>query len=183
MFDQKIETLPYQNHVVSNGNLASTNPNSAKKSKKSERYRRRSNQKKKSQAPDASAAATVANGDDSDATNDDSGDAKENADSQHVVEQVNVSERIWHELAHLTEELDEAEAESAKISNEIEFLNSTYMEDSSELESDLKWMSCSLVLIPAQQDRERENEDEQMECFSSKGNQSKLIYTHDEKQF
>ncbi|KAJ6753171.1 hypothetical protein OIU74_027937 [Salix koriyanagi] len=88
MFDEKIETLPYQNHVVANGNLASINPNSAKKSKKSERHRRRSNQKKKSQAPDASATAAVANGDDSDATNDDCGDAKENADSQHVVEQV-----------------------------------------------------------------------------------------------
>ncbi|KAJ6752278.1 hypothetical protein OIU85_002682 [Salix viminalis] len=54
-------------------------------------------------------------------------------------------EDIHAYLAHLTEELDEAEAESAKISNEIELLNSTYMEDSSELESDLEWMKCSLV--------------------------------------
>ena len=88
MFDEKIETLQYQNHVVSNGNLASTNPNSAKKSKESERSRRRSNQKKKSKAPDASGVAAAANGDDSDATNDDCGDAKENADSQQVVKQV-----------------------------------------------------------------------------------------------
>ncbi|KAJ6718995.1 hypothetical protein OIU79_006790 [Salix purpurea] len=74
-----IETLPYQNHVISNGNLASTNPNSAKKSKESELSHRRGNQKKKSKAPDASGAAAAANGDDSDATNDDCDDAKENA--------------------------------------------------------------------------------------------------------
>jgi splicing factor 3B subunit 2 len=78
------ETLPYQNHVVSNGDLASTNPNSTKKSKESERRRRRRKQKKnKSQAPDASAAA-AADGDDSDAANGDGGDAKENADPQQV---------------------------------------------------------------------------------------------------
>jgi splicing factor 3B subunit 2 len=78
-----VETLPYQNHVVSNGDLASTNPNSTKKSKESERRRRRRKQKKnKSQAPDASAAA--ADGDDSDAANGDGGDAKENADPQQV---------------------------------------------------------------------------------------------------
>jgi splicing factor 3B subunit 2 len=79
-----VETLPYQNHVVSNGDLASTNPNSTKKSKESERRRRRRKQKKnKSQAPDASAAA-AADGDDSDAANGDGGDAKENADPQQV---------------------------------------------------------------------------------------------------
>ncbi|KAB5520847.1 hypothetical protein DKX38_025166 [Salix brachista] len=88
-------------------------------------------------------------------------------------------------LAHLKEELDAAEAESAKISNEIELLNRTYMEDSSELESDLEWMKCSLALISAQQDREKEKEkeDEQMECFSSGENQSNLIYTHEENKF
>ncbi|KAJ6755526.1 hypothetical protein OIU79_028019 [Salix purpurea] len=126
-------------------------------------------------APDASGATTAANGDNSDATNDDCGDAKENADSQQVVKQVvieyvlrhfpllncllhlqNVPERMWHDqLAHLTEELDDAEAESA-ISNESELLNSTYMEDSREQESDLEWMKCLLVLIAAQQDREKE---------------------------
>ena len=79
-----VETLPYQNHVVSNGDLASTNPNSTKKSKESERRRRRRKQKKnKSQAPDASAAA-AADGDDSDAANGDGGDAKENADPHQV---------------------------------------------------------------------------------------------------
>uniref|UniRef100_A0A6N2M9Q0 Uncharacterized protein n=1 Tax=Salix viminalis TaxID=40686 RepID=A0A6N2M9Q0_SALVM len=88
-------------------------------------------------------------------------------------------------LAHLKEELDAAEAESAKISNEIELLNRTYMEDSSELESDLEWMKCSLALISAQQDREKEKEeeDEQMECFSSGENQSNLTYTHEENKF
>ncbi|KAF9664464.1 hypothetical protein SADUNF_Sadunf16G0021500 [Salix dunnii] len=136
MFDEKIETLPYQNHAVSNGNLASTNPNSAKKSKESEHCPHRSNQKKKCQTADASAVAVVANGDDNDATNDDCGDAKVNADSQQ-----NVPERMWHELAHLIEELDEAEAEIAKISNEIELLNSTYMEDSHEQECDLELMN------------------------------------------
>lgn len=75
-----VETLPYQNHVVSNGDLASTNPNSTKKSKESERRRRRRKQKKnKSQVTDASA-----NGYDSDTANDDGDDAKENADPQQV---------------------------------------------------------------------------------------------------
>ena len=75
-----VETLPYQNGVVSNGDLASTNPNSTKKSKESDRRRRRRKQKKnKSQIPDASA-----NGHDSDTANDDGGDAKENADPQQV---------------------------------------------------------------------------------------------------
>ncbi|XP_011045617.1 PREDICTED: uncharacterized protein LOC105140469 [Populus euphratica] len=86
-------------------------------------------------------------------------------------------------LAHLKEELDAAEAESAKISNEIELLNRTYMEDSSELESDLEWMKCSLDLISSQRDREKEKEDEQMEHFSSGENQSNLINTNEENKF
>ncbi|KAF9675601.1 hypothetical protein SADUNF_Sadunf09G0049200 [Salix dunnii] len=69
-------------------------------------------------------------------------------------------EDIHAYLAHLMEELDAAKAKSAKISNEIELLNSTYMEDSNEIESDLEWMKCSLVSISAQQDREREKKDE-----------------------
>ncbi|CAK7328422.1 unnamed protein product [Dovyalis caffra] len=86
-------------------------------------------------------------------------------------------------LAHLKEELNEAEAESAKISNEIEFLNRTYREDSSELESDLEWMKCSLDLISAQQDIEEEKEGTQMERLSSGDNQSILINTHEEDKF
>ncbi|XP_024451596.2 uncharacterized protein LOC7461649 isoform X2 [Populus trichocarpa] len=83
-------------------------------------------------------------------------------------------------LAHLKEELDAAEAESAKISNEIELLNRTY---SSELENDLEWMKCSLDLISSQRDREKEKGDEQMEHFSSGENQSNLINTNEENKF
>lgn len=86
-------------------------------------------------------------------------------------------------LAHLKEELDAAEAESAKISNEIELLNRTCMEDSSELENDLEWMKCSLDLISSQRDREKEKGDEQMEHFSSGENQSNLINTNEENKF
>eukprot|EP00258_Populus_trichocarpa_P035591 XP_024451610.1 uncharacterized protein LOC7461649 isoform X4 [Populus trichocarpa] len=61
-------------------------------------------------------------------------------------------------LAHLKEELDAAEAESAKISNEIELLNRTY---SSELENDLEWMKCSLDLISSQRILKLDNQIEE----------------------
>eukprot|EP00258_Populus_trichocarpa_P035587 XP_024451606.1 uncharacterized protein LOC7461649 isoform X3 [Populus trichocarpa] len=64
-------------------------------------------------------------------------------------------------LAHLKEELDAAEAESAKISNEIELLNRTCMEDSSELENDLEWMKCSLDLISSQRILKLDNQIEE----------------------
>ncbi|KAI5590756.1 hypothetical protein Peur_053495 [Populus x canadensis] len=96
-----VETLPYQNGVVSNGDLASANPNSTKKSKVNERRRRRRKQKKnKSQVTDASA-----NGYDSDTANDDGDDAKENADPQQVVDQV-VIEYV-PEKAELEDGMDE----------------------------------------------------------------------------
>ncbi|KAF2305142.1 hypothetical protein GH714_002036 [Hevea brasiliensis] len=85
------DTLPYQNGVVSNGDLA-TNPSSnnanAKKSRDSERRRRRRKQKKNnktaSQALDATANSNKS--DDDDSANGD--DAKENNDPQQAFEQV-----------------------------------------------------------------------------------------------
>ncbi|KAF9666125.1 hypothetical protein SADUNF_Sadunf16G0196200 [Salix dunnii] len=73
------------------------------------------------------------------------------------IEDIGNSLSLHAYLSHLKEELDKTEAESAKISNEIELLNRTYMEDSSELESDLEWMKCSLALISAQQNRLADN--------------------------
>uniref|UniRef100_A0A6N2KGZ8 PSP proline-rich domain-containing protein n=1 Tax=Salix viminalis TaxID=40686 RepID=A0A6N2KGZ8_SALVM len=127
-----VETLPYQNHVVSNGDLASTNLNSAKKSKESERRRRRRKQKKKSQAPDASAAAAAANGDDSDAANDDGGNAKENADSQQVVEQV-VIEYV-PEKAELEDGMDEFRS----IFEKFNFLQSAGSEENDKKDESIQ---------------------------------------------
>ncbi|KAJ6728622.1 SPLICING FACTOR 3B SUBUNIT 2-LIKE, partial [Salix koriyanagi] len=127
-----VETLPYQNHVVSNGDLASTNLNSAKKSKESERRRRRRKQKKKSQAPDASTAAAAANGDDSDAANDDGGNAKENADSQQVVEQV-VIEYV-PEKAELEDGMDEFRS----IFEKFNFLQSAGSEENDKKDESIQ---------------------------------------------
>ncbi|XP_043707170.1 uncharacterized protein LOC122656629 [Telopea speciosissima] len=53
-------------------------------------------------------------------------------------------------LENTTEELKLVEAENVKISNEIEVLTKTYIEDSTRLESDLDSLSNSLELIELQ---------------------------------
>ncbi|KAF2303373.1 hypothetical protein GH714_017534 [Hevea brasiliensis] len=89
------ETLLYQNGVVSNGDLATSNPTSknaaAKKSRESERRRRRRKQKNNKAASQALDATASGNESEDDAAADANGDdAKENADHQQVLEQVEV---------------------------------------------------------------------------------------------
>ncbi|KDP39341.1 hypothetical protein JCGZ_01098 [Jatropha curcas] len=60
-------------------------------------------------------------------------------------------------VEHLKEELNTAEAESAKISSEIEVLTRNHMEDSVQLENDIELLKCSLDFA-ALQDMEKEKE-------------------------
>ncbi|KAG2721086.1 hypothetical protein I3760_02G065200 [Carya illinoinensis] len=53
-------------------------------------------------------------------------------------------------LEHLKEELNMVEAESAQISNEIDGLARTNLEDSSQLETDLERLECALDFITSQ---------------------------------
>ncbi|CAL1354490.1 unnamed protein product [Linum trigynum] len=53
-------------------------------------------------------------------------------------------------LEHLREELTAAEAESAKITSEIEAINRTNLQDSSQLERDLEELKCSLDRISSE---------------------------------
>ncbi|XP_041001770.1 uncharacterized protein LOC121247500 isoform X2 [Juglans microcarpa x Juglans regia] len=53
-------------------------------------------------------------------------------------------------LEHLKEELNMVEAESAKISNEIDGLARTNLENSSRLETDLQSLECALDFISSQ---------------------------------
>ncbi|XP_021658921.2 uncharacterized protein LOC110648868 isoform X2 [Hevea brasiliensis] len=53
-------------------------------------------------------------------------------------------------LEHLKEELNAAEAESAKISSEIEVLTRNHEEDSTQLESDIELLKYTLGLISSQ---------------------------------
>ncbi|KAH9649795.1 reverse transcriptase domain-containing protein [Citrus sinensis] len=66
-------------------------------------------------------------------------------------------------LEHLKEELKTVEAESSKISNEIETLTRTQVEDSNRLESDLEELNCALDLI-ASEGSQNAKEDRQVFC-------------------
>ncbi|KAJ6738129.1 SPLICING FACTOR 3B [Salix koriyanagi] len=143
-----VETLPYQNGVVSNGDPASTNSNSTKKSKESDRRRRRRKQKKnKSQVSDASAS-----GHDSDTANDDGGDAKENADPQQVLEQV-VIEYV-PEKAELEDGMDEFRS----IFEKFNFLQSAGSE-----ENDKKDESVQNAEAKKKADSDSDSEDQENE--------------------
>ncbi|CAN0875313.1 hypothetical protein LINGRAHAP2_LOCUS10754 [Linum grandiflorum] len=83
-------------------------------------------------------------------------------------------------LEHLKDELSAAEAESAKISTEIELLNTTNLQDFSRLEKDLEEFKCSLDRIssedfPLGNDRPRDA------CSSHGDEQSNSLHTpHDD---
>ncbi|KAF2288907.1 hypothetical protein GH714_022723 [Hevea brasiliensis] len=53
-------------------------------------------------------------------------------------------------VEHLKEELNTAEAESTKISSEIEVLTRNHVEDFTQLESDIELLKCSLDIISSQ---------------------------------
>ncbi|KAH9680719.1 reverse transcriptase domain-containing protein [Citrus sinensis] len=66
-------------------------------------------------------------------------------------------------LEHLKEELKTVEAESSKISNEIETLTRTQVEDSDRLESDLEELNCAIDLIVSE-GSQNAKEDRQAVC-------------------
>ncbi|KAJ4723191.1 RNA-directed DNA polymerase (reverse transcriptase)-related family protein [Melia azedarach] len=85
-------------------------------------------------------------------------------------------------LEHLKEELKTVEAESSKISNEIEALTGTNIEDSQRLESDLEELNCALDLI-ASQGPEKGKEDAHVDCSVSPEDQSDLTKIHEDHKF
>ncbi|KAJ9153991.1 hypothetical protein P3X46_027372 [Hevea brasiliensis] len=58
-------------------------------------------------------------------------------------------------VEHLKEELNTAEAESTKISSEIEVLTRNHVEDFTQLESDIELLKCSLDIISSQDAEKR----------------------------
>ncbi|KAH9649796.1 reverse transcriptase domain-containing protein [Citrus sinensis] len=94
-------------------------------------------------------------------------------------------------LEHLKEELKTVEAESSKISNEIETLTRTQVEDSNRLESDLEELNCALDLI-ASEGSQNAKEDRQVFCPARAEDQvcpphtedqSDLIKIHEDHRF
>lgn len=94
-------------------------------------------------------------------------------------------------LEHLKEELKTVEAESSKISNEIETLTRTQVEDSKRLESDLEELNCALDLI-ASEGSQNAKEDRQVVCTTRAEDQvcpthaedqSDLIKIHEDHRF
>ncbi|KAK1592341.1 hypothetical protein Q3G72_023323 [Acer saccharum] len=85
-------------------------------------------------------------------------------------------------VEHLKEELKTVTAESIKISNEIENLSRTHVEDSSRLESDLEELNHTLDLI-ATQGSEKAREDQNIDCSTYGEDQSDLINIHEDHKF
>ncbi|KAL5848537.1 hypothetical protein ACOSQ4_006550 [Xanthoceras sorbifolium] len=85
-------------------------------------------------------------------------------------------------VENLKEELKTVEAESIRISNEIETLSRTHIEDSSRLESDLEELNRSLDLI-ASQGPEKAKEDQNVDCFTYGEDQSDLMNIHEDQKF
>ncbi|KAK8643600.1 hypothetical protein V6N13_012888 [Hibiscus sabdariffa] len=83
-------------------------------------------------------------------------------------------------LAYLKEELNQVEAESAKISNEIEDLSRNHIEESNILEGNLEGLKCALDAIASQEIVEKDS------CFYSSTNdehQSNLMDANEVQKF
>ncbi|KAJ4843780.1 Splicing factor 3B subunit 2 [Turnera subulata] len=138
--------MSYQNGIVSNGDLAPTNPvPAAKKSKESERRRRRRKQKKNnnkaaSQAPDSSAAES-----------DD--DTKENSEPQQQIAEQVVVEYV-PEKAELEDGVDE---EFRKIFEKFSFAGANGPEENKE--TDESAQDADLKKKKAGSDSEDEEQD------------------------
>uniref|UniRef100_A0A2P2JJN6 Uncharacterized protein n=3 Tax=Rhizophora mucronata TaxID=61149 RepID=A0A2P2JJN6_RHIMU len=82
---------------------------------------------------------------------------------------------------HLKEELTTAEANSAKISNEIDILTRTHNEDSSEFENELEVMKGLLDNITSQ---EKKEEEKGSDCASlSREDESNLTCLHGDEEY
>ncbi|KAJ8755476.1 hypothetical protein K2173_019274 [Erythroxylum novogranatense] len=82
-------------------------------------------------------------------------------------------------VEHLKEELNTAEAESAKISNEIEVLTRTHIQDSSRLESDLEVLKSSLDSMSSQVQEDKDGQN----YHSYVGDGSNSINSHENHEF
>ncbi|TYG81397.1 hypothetical protein ES288_A08G202900v1 [Gossypium darwinii] len=83
-------------------------------------------------------------------------------------------------LAYLKEELNQVEAESAKISNEIEDLSRNHIEESNMLEDNLEGLECALDSIASQ---EREEEDPCFDSSMNGENQLNLLDANEGQKF
>ncbi|KAE8653793.1 Detected protein of unknown function [Hibiscus syriacus] len=83
-------------------------------------------------------------------------------------------------LAYLKEELNQVEAESAKISNEIEDLSRNHIEESNILEHNLEGLKCALDSIASQ---ERVDEGPFFASSMNDGHQSNLMDANEEQKF
>ncbi|XP_044478729.1 uncharacterized protein LOC123205766 isoform X1 [Mangifera indica] len=86
-------------------------------------------------------------------------------------------------IGHLKEELKNVEAESSKISKEIESLGRLHVEDSNRLDSDLEELNCSLDLVASQWGQGKAIEDLHADCSKDGEDQSDLINIHEEQKF
>ncbi|XVF84601.1 hypothetical protein PTKIN_Ptkin17bG0050500 [Pterospermum kingtungense] len=85
-------------------------------------------------------------------------------------------------LAHLKAELNQVEAESAKISNEIEDLSRNHVEESNILEGNLEGLKCALDSIESHGLQIIE-EDPCLDCFMNDEDQSNPILANEEQKF
>ncbi|KAK6266048.1 hypothetical protein QUC31_016885 [Theobroma cacao] len=85
-------------------------------------------------------------------------------------------------LAHLKEELNQVEAESAKISNEIEDLSRNHIEESNILEGNLEGLKYALDSI-ASQGMEGVEEDPCLDSSMNDEDQSNLMHSNEEQKF
>ncbi|XP_021291340.1 uncharacterized protein LOC110421935 [Herrania umbratica] len=85
-------------------------------------------------------------------------------------------------LKHLKEELNQVEAESAKISNEIEDLSRNHIEESNILEGNLEGLKCALDSI-ASQGMERVEEDPCLDSSMNDEDQLNLMDSNEEQKF
>ncbi|XVF37954.1 hypothetical protein REPUB_Repub20aG0055800 [Reevesia pubescens] len=85
-------------------------------------------------------------------------------------------------LTHLKEELNQVEAESAKISNEIEDLSRNHIEGSNILEGNLEGLKCALDCI-ASQGLERVEEDPCLDSSMNDEDQLNLMEANVEQKF
>ncbi|XWS13381.1 hypothetical protein CRYUN_Cryun36dG0032900 [Craigia yunnanensis] len=85
-------------------------------------------------------------------------------------------------LAHLKEELNQVEAESAMISNQIQDLSRNHIEESNILEGNLEGLKCALDCI-ASQGLERVEEDPCLDSSMNDEDQSNLKDANEEQKF
>ncbi|KAM7489080.1 hypothetical protein LguiB_026564 [Lonicera macranthoides] len=85
-------------------------------------------------------------------------------------------------LMHLKGELSSVEVENAQISNEIEDLTRTYVEDSSHLGNEIEGLQCSLDFI-ALQGLEKAKADARLGCTMHEEDQMDVINAHGDCKF